>query len=167
MSTTSTTSRLQGGMFTSRTDDWPTPLALFNRLNEEFGFTLDPCASKENAKCTRFFTKEENGLLQRWGGEVVFMNPPYGSEIGLWIRKAWQESRNGATVVCLIPSRTDTKYWHRYVMRATEIRFISGRVKFGNGKDSAPFPSAIVVFRPPLISSFEASPIISLFDRVA
>lgn len=140
------------GLYTSKTVEYATPQEVFDRLNEEFRFTLDPCATPENAKCPLFFTKEQDGLSQTWGG-VVFMNPPYGREIGLWLKKAYESALEGATVVCLIPSRTDTKWWHEYVMRAREIRYIRGRLKFGDSKNSAPFPSSVVIFGPPTISS--------------
>lgn len=130
--------------FLSRSNEWATPPALFARLHDEFHFTLDPCASDDNHKCEKYFTKADNGLLQSWAGEVVFMNPPYGREIGLWVEKAYRES--DAIVVCLIPARTDTRYWHEYCMKASEIRFIAGRVKFGDGCQPAPFPSCLVVF---------------------
>ena len=132
--------------FSSKTSEWETPQALFEALDAEFHFTLDPCATPENAKCGRYFTKEIGGLAQSWAGETVFMNPPYGREIGKWVRKAFEEWRRGATVVCLLPSRTDTAWWHDYCMKATEIRFIRGRVKFVGGKYAAPFPSAVVIF---------------------
>ena len=133
--------------FSSKTDLWATPQSFFDRLDSEFNFTLDPCSDGNNNKCKRYFTKEDDGLVQDWGGETVFMNPPYGRVIGDWIKKAYKESLNGATVVCLIPSRTDTKYWHEYVMKAGEIRFVKGRLKFGDSSNSAPFPSAVVIFR--------------------
>ena len=133
------------GLFTSSTDNWSTPKKLFDELNKEFNFTTDVCASLENAKCKNFFNKEKDGLKQEWTG-VCWMNPPYGREIGKWLKKAYESSINGATVVCLIPARTDTAWWHDYVMKG-KIRFIRGRLKFGNSKNSAPFPSAIVVFR--------------------
>jgi len=132
--------------FSSETDEWPTPQDFFDRLNEEFGFTLDVCATPENAKCPRYFTKRENGLLQRWEG-VCWMNPPYGREIGQWVRKAYESALGGATVVCLVPSRTDTAWWHDYCMKG-EVRFVRGRLKFGGVTDNAPFPSAVVIFRP-------------------
>lgn len=128
------------------TDIWATPQWLFDALNKEFGFTLDPCSDGTNAKCAKFYTPRENGLLRDWGTETVFMNPPY-SEVDEWMRKAYGAALEGATVVCLIPARTDTQWWHAYVMKA-EIRFIKGRLKFGDSENSAPFPSAIVVFRP-------------------
>lgn len=134
--------------FLSNTDEWATPKRLFQRLHAEFDFTLDPCATVANATCPKFFTQAENGLAQSWRGERVFMNPPYGRKIGLWIRKAYEEGQRGGLVVCLIPARTDTVYWHDYVMRAAEIRLLRGRVKFGDGRNSAPFPSAIVIFKP-------------------
>ena len=138
---------LNRGMFSSNTDVWETPQALFDRLNQEFHFNLDVCAIKENAKCARFFSPEDDGLAQEWFG-TCWMNPPYGKEIGKWVKKAYEFAvdRGGGTVVCLLPARTDTKWWHDYCMNATEIRFVRGRLKFGNSKNSAPFPSAIVVF---------------------
>lgn len=132
--------------FSSATDMWATPQAFFDKLNAEYGFTLDACASHENAKCQFYFTKEVNGLSRKWSG-VVWMNPPYGREIGDWMRKAYESSLSGATVVCLVPARTDTKWWHDYAMKG-EIDFIRGRLKFGNAKSNAPFPSAVVVFKP-------------------
>lgn len=137
-------------MFSSANDVWDTPQWLFDALNKEFGFTLDPCSNGENNKCAKHFTIHENGLLQDWGSEVVFMNPPY-SQVSDWMRKAYGAAQEGATVVCLVPSRTDTEWWHAYAMRA-EIRFIKGRLKFGTAVNSAPFPSAIVVFRPATFS---------------
>jgi phage N-6-adenine-methyltransferase len=128
------------------TDVWSTPQWLFDALNKEFGFTLDPCTDGTNAKCDKFYTTAENGLLRDWGTETVFMNPPY-SEIAEWMRKAYGAAQEGATVVCLIPARTDTSWWHRYCMKS-EIRLLRGRLKFGDSDNSAPFPSAIIVFRP-------------------
>lgn len=134
-------------LFSSKTNEWATPQAFFDRLDQEFHFTLDPCATPENAKVSRFYTIEDDGLSKSWAGERVFMNPPYGNEIGAWVRKAYQESRNAnTTVVCLIPARTDTRYWHEYVMKAYQIRFVKGRIAFGNGTMPAPFPSAVVIF---------------------
>lgn len=133
--------------FSSKTDLWATPQQFFDGIDSEFGFTLDVCALPENAKCDRYFTPEQDGLRQRWHG-VCWMNPPYGREIGLWLRKAFESSRAGATVVCLVPARTDTAWWHTWVIKADEVRFIRGRLKFGSSPNSAPFPSAVVVFRP-------------------
>ena len=138
---------LQTVHFTSNTNEWSTPSELYKRLNREFNFTLDPCCTKENAKCERHYTIAEDGLQQNWKDDIVFMNPPYGREIGRWIEKAYKESLRGAIVVCLIPARTDTKYWHEYIFGKAEVRFIRGRIKFGNGNNSAPFPSAIIIYK--------------------
>ena len=132
--------------FSSKTDLWATPQDFFDNLNLEFNFKTDVCATKDNAKCEKYFTKEQNGLEQKWNG-VCWMNPPYGREIGKWIKKAYESSFEGAVVVCLIPARTDTSWWHDYVQKAKEIRFIRGRLKFGGNKNSAPFPSALVIFK--------------------
>jgi phage N-6-adenine-methyltransferase len=131
--------------FMSEKMDWATPQELFDRLNQEFYFTLDVCALPENAKCKRYFSPKEDGLQQKWTG-VCWMNPPYGREIEQWMQKALQESERGATVVCLVPARTDTEWWHKYALHG-EIRFIRGRVKFQGANATAPFPSAIVIFR--------------------
>jgi len=132
--------------FSSATPEWYTPQDTFDALNAEFGFTLDPCCTHENAKCDLHFTQEDDGLSQDWGREVVFMNPPYGRTIGGWMRKAYESSLNGATVVCLVPARTDTAWWHDFAMKG-EYRLLRGRLKFGGAKDSAPFPSAVVIFK--------------------
>ncbi len=135
-------------MFSSKTDLWSTPNDFFDKLNDEFHFTLDPCSTHENAKCYKHFTEEENGLLQDWGNEVVFCNPPYGRQIKYWVKKAYEESqKDNTTVVMLIPARTDTIYFHEYIYHKAEIRFIKGRLKFGNAKNSAPFPSMVVIFK--------------------
>lgn len=133
-----------GGL--TQTDVWSTPPALFYALNLEFGFTLDPCANAENATCARYFTQDDNGLLRDWGTESVFMNPPY-SECEAWMRKAYGAAQEGATVVCLVPARTDTEWFHRFAMKG-EIRFIKGRLRFGDAEANAPFASMVVVFRP-------------------
>ena len=132
--------------FSSKTNMHATPLDFWVKLDAEFGFELDVCASAENAKCERYFTKEQDGLAQEWRG-VCWMNPPYGRQIGKWVEKAYESSLRGATVVCLLPARTDTAWWHEYVMKSNDVRFIRGRLKFGDAKNSAPFPSAVVVFR--------------------
>lgn len=134
--------------FSTKTQEWATPQDLFDRLNSEFKFTLDPCCTDENAKCVRHYTELDDGLSKDWAGEVVFMNPPYGRTIGKWVKKARNESAKfrGATVVALLPARTDTAWWHDYVINY-EVRFIRGRLKFGGHKNSAPFPSAIVIFK--------------------
>jgi phage N-6-adenine-methyltransferase len=131
--------------FSSETDLWATPQDTFDELNKEFGFTLDVCATDDNAKCDRYFTIEDDGLSKAWQG-ICWMNPPYGREIGKWMEKAYKSSLAGFTVVCLVPSRTDTRWWHDYAMKG-DIRFIKGRLKFGNAKHNAPFPSAIVIFK--------------------
>lgn len=132
--------------------DWATPQALFDRLNAEFGFTVDVCALPDNAKCARFFTPEDDGLQMNWRDEIAWMNPPYGLALRDWMYKAYTESRwNGATVVCLVPSRTDTKWWHEYAEKASERRFVRGRVAFsacGGHSNHPPFASAIIIFRP-------------------
>jgi len=129
--------------FSSRTNSWSTPADLFEELNDIFHFDLDACADALNAKCSRYFTREQNALNQRWEG-TVFMNPPYGREIGAFMRKAYEESLLGSTVVCLVPSRTDTDWWHRYAKRG-QIIYLRGRLRFGNALASATFPSAIVI----------------------
>lgn len=134
-------------MVSSKSNEWETPQWLFDELSKEFHFTLDPCATKENHKCDRFYTYNENGLAQDWNGETVFMNPPYGGHTGKWIKKALNESNKGATVVCLIVSSTDRSYWHDFIFPyASQIRFLRGRLKFGKAKSTAPFASAIVIF---------------------
>lgn len=133
-------------MFSSKTDMWATPQAFFDQLNEEFHFTVDVCAIPENAKCEKFFTPEINGLKQEWEG-VCWCNPPYGREIGKWVEKAYIASTWGATVVMLLPARTDTKWFHEYIYNKSEIRFVKGRLKFGNSKTAAPFPSMVVIFK--------------------
>jgi len=125
---------------------WETPQDFFDALDKEFGFELDVCALFENAKCSQFFSPVQDGLKQEWKG-ICWMNPPYGREITAWIRKAYESSLTGATVVCLLPARTDTRWWHDYAIKG-EIRFVKGRLKFGGQKDNAPFPNAVVIFRP-------------------
>ena len=137
----------------SRSAEWPTDQATFNFLDAEFNFTLDPCATHENAKCARYFTKEEDGLAQSWAGERVFMNPPYGREIARWIRKAYEAAHEGATVVGLIPARTDTRAWHDFIWDAAEVRFVKGRLKFDGSRTGATFPSAIVVWTPASVTA--------------
>ena len=134
-------------MFSSKTDLWETPQDLFDKLNNEFHFTLDVCATPENAKCDSFYTKEQDGLSQPWKG-VVWCNPPYGKQIGSWVRRGFFASLSGNTVVMLLPARTDTRWFHEYIYGKAEIRFIRGRLKFGGSKNSAPFPSMVVVFMP-------------------
>ena len=138
------------GMTTSLIENWATPPEFFEALNIEFGFTLDVCAEPHNAKVARYFTQNEDGLSQDWGREVCWMNPPYGRKIAEWMAKARKSAWGGALVVCLVPARTDTRWWHDYAMTG-EVRFIRGRLRFiqpdGQQGQSAPFPSAIVIFR--------------------
>lgn len=130
--------------FSSETDLWSTPQAFYEKLNSVFDFKLDPCSTKENAKCANFFTLEDDGLSKDWAGYGnVFMNPPYGREVGKWVEKA---KNSGACVVCLLPARTDTRWWNDNCAGADVIKFIKGRLKFGDAKNSAPFPSALVIF---------------------
>ena len=135
-------------MFSSNTNEWATPQEFYNKLNEEFNFTLDPCSTHKNAKCEKHYTIIENGLNQNWGGETVFCNPPYGRSLKDWVEKCYLEGgKQNTTVVMLIPARTDTKYFHDYIYGKSEIRFLKGRLKFGDSKNSAPFPSMIVIYR--------------------
>ena len=135
-------------MLSSKDMSWETPQDFFDKLDEEFHFTLDPCATPETAKCKKFYTKKDDGLIQDWEGEIVFCNPPYGSEIKHWVKKCYDESKKPNTiVVMLIPARTDTIYFHQYIYHKAKIRFIKGRLKFSNSRNSAPFPSMIVIFK--------------------
>jgi phage N-6-adenine-methyltransferase len=138
--------RMNCGMFTSVTDEWETPRDFFDAIDAVFHFTLDVCATRDNTKCERYYTKGDDSLSKKWSG-VCWMNPPYGREISLWVKKAYESSLAGGTVVvCLLPARTDTRWWHDYILsRATRIWFIRGRLRF-SGKGSAPFPSALAVF---------------------
>lgn len=146
-------------LFSSDSAEWETPESLMNELRKEFNFTLDVCATVDNAKAPAFYTKVIDGLKQDWytdgRGEACWMNPPYGRDIGQWIAKAGEEAQKGATVVCLLPARTDTKYFHRYIWDAEAhrprpgvgLRLLKGRLRFGGSKNSAPFPSMVVVFK--------------------
>ena len=135
-------------MFSSATDEWATPLDFYNTLNNEFNFNLDPCATDDNHKCAKYFTKADNGLLQSWGGYKVFCNPPYGRAIGAWVEKAYNEAQKKDTlIVMLLPARVDTKWFHNFIYHKAEIRFIKGRLKFGGCKNAAPFPSMVVIFK--------------------
>jgi phage N-6-adenine-methyltransferase len=140
-------SKINEGMMSSLTPEWGTPQEFFDELNREFDFTLDVCGDDWNAKVNNFFTKDDDGLSQPWTGSC-WMNPPYGREIGKWMKKAVESWKQGATVVCLVPARTDTAWWHDYAMQG-QIRFIRGRLKFisiDGVKNSAPFPSAVVIY---------------------
>jgi site-specific DNA-methyltransferase (adenine-specific) len=142
-------------MFSSKSNEWTTPQDFFDELNDRYGpFTLDAAASHDNYKVNDYFVKEDNALSQDWSGNKVFLNPPYGRQLKEWVHKAYEEGqKEKTTVVLLLPARTDTRYWHDYVMKADEILFVRGRIKFGDGANSAPFPSAVVVFRPSTYSA--------------
>ena len=149
--------------FSSKKDEWETPQGFFDALNKEFNFTLDAAATRSNAKCNRFLCA--GSLDLDWASiakcqtdghtGAVWLNPPYGRQIGRWLAKAQTTAKQGTTVVCLLPARTDTKWWHEYVWdgrrhrpyKGVEVRLIQGRLKFGGNKDPAPFPSVVVVFR--------------------
>ena len=136
-------------MFSSKDYSWETPPSLFIILDMEFNFTLDPCCTKQTAKCKKFFTKEEDGLIQDWSKDIVFVNPPYGREIGKWVEKSYNEAKKGAKVVMLIPSRTDTKWFHDFIYNKAEIRFLKGRIRFLQNKkelNAAPFPTMLIIF---------------------
>jgi len=149
-------------MFSNINNAWCTPQSFFDELNKEFGFTLDPCATDISAKCKKYFTAIDDGLKQNWGGHTVFVNPPYGRQIHRWVKKCYEESlKPKTTVVLLMPSRTDTRYFHDYILGKAEIRFIKGRLKFVNldtdvGRENrveemtpAPFPSLLAIFKQP------------------
>jgi len=133
-------------MFSNKSDEWDTPQDFYDMLDEKYNFTLDPCASATSAKCPVFFTEDMDGLSRSWKGHTVFVNPPY-SDVKGWAKKCYEESKEDDTMtVMLIPSRTDTKYFNDFVMLATKIYFVRGRLKFGNQKNCAPFPSMVVEF---------------------
>ena len=134
-------------MYSSETPEWSTPQYLFDELKKEFGLHIDCCATKENAKCNLYWDKESDGLSQDWDNHHIWMNPPYGREIGKWVKKASEIKGKHGMVVCLLPARTDTKWFHDYIYNKSEIRFIKGRLKFGDSKNSAPFPSMIVIYK--------------------
>ena len=135
-------------MFSSKTDLWETPQILFDQLNNEFHFNLDVCALPENTKCAAYYTPEMNGLVQPWYGNC-WCNPPYGRKIREWVKRAHNYAMEGITTVIVLPARTDTQWCHDYILiRKREVRFLLGRLKFGGAKNSAPFPSMVVVFRP-------------------
>lgn len=138
-------SKLNEGMFSSSGKEYETPQWLFDHFNSIFNFELDVCASDENAKCEKYYTSENDGLKQPWM-RCNWMNPPYGNKIPEWVQKAYEEGLKGRVTVCLLPARTDTRWWQDYVMKADLIHFIRGRLKFNQQKSSAPFPSAIAIF---------------------
>jgi len=139
--------RGQEVLHSKKSDEWVTPQQVFDKLNEEFFFSLDAAATSENAKCQKYFTKEDNALFQQWFGNV-WLNPPY-SRCKDFVKKAYEEVLEGncKLVVLLIPSRTDTRWFHEYIYGQAEIRFIKGRLKFSDSKNAAPFPSMLVIFK--------------------
>lgn len=143
---------ISSALYSSRSEEWPTPQSFYEQLNKEFRFTLDPCATRANAKCRLYFTKKQNGLEQDWDRHRVFCNPPYGREMRAWAKKCFEASCCGALVVLLAHARTDTRWFHDWVYgKAAEIRFVRGRLRFGDGTQSAPFPSLVAVYRPAAI----------------
>ena len=150
-------------LFSSQNTDWETPSVFFDNLNKEFNFDIDVCASSDTTKCENYFSLEDDAFLHDWTG-VCYMNPPYGRDIQRWVKKAAYSAEQGATVVCLLPARTDTRWWHNYVPLAAELRLIKGRLRFKrNGCNTnipAPFPSVIIVFKP-----HEGSTILRHVDR--
>ena len=147
----------QKALFSHKGDEWETPQWLFDKLDDEFHFEVDAAANGENALCRQFYGPypqldslviywTDPTPIGNWHPTKFFLNPPY-SKIAAFMKKAYEESLKGATVVCLIPARTDTRYCHDYCMKADEIRWIKGRLKFGDAKNSAPFPSMIVIFK--------------------
>ncbi len=134
-------------LFSSQTGEWETPQELYDKLDKEFGFDLDACATGSNAKCSRYYTKQEDALQQPWEGNV-WCNPPYSRQVGRWVKKAYDEAQNGATVVMLLFARTDTQWFHDYIYNKAEVRFLKGRLRFNGCKVNAPAPSMVVVFRP-------------------
>lgn len=138
-------------LLSSKKLNWGTPQEFFDKLNQEFHFVLDPAATDETAKCALYYTPEIDGLKQSWDrGGAVFCNPPYGREIGKWVKKAHEESIGGYPIVLLIPARTDTMYFHNYIYGKAEIRFVRGRLRFtdenGQSTNPAPFPSMVVIY---------------------
>ena len=141
----------QKTMFSSNSIEWGTPKDFYSSLNDRFQFTLDAAATKENAKCSQFFSIEDDSLTKNWEGNIVFLNPPYGRQIGMWVEKAFVEGQKENTIVVMVlPARVDTKYYHEFCMRAKEVHFVKGRLKFENESLKkgvpAPFPSMVVVF---------------------
>lgn len=134
-------------MFSSKTDEWSTPQDLFDKLNEEFNFDLDVCANESNHKCSLYYDRKQDGLKMPWNGHIVWCNPPYGKEIAKWVERAYIEHKtHGTTIVMLLPARTDTIWFHTYVLGWADIRFLKGRLKFGDSKNSAPFPSMLAIY---------------------
>ena len=133
--------------FMSKTVEWPTPQELYLPLHDEFRFEMDVAATAENTKCPAFWTKEQDGLVQPWARRN-WMNPPYGRDVPRWLARALDESKRGATTVCLIPARTNTGWFHALCLEAAEVRFVRGRPKFGDADHGLPLPLAVVIYRP-------------------
>lgn len=144
---------VDAALFSSASEEWATPPEVFDWLDSHFHFDLDVCATPDNTTCNQYFTKKENGLTSDWGKHRCWMNPPYGRVIIDWMKKACESSNQASVVVCLVPARTDTKWFHQYAGAADEIWFIRGRLKFGDAKNSAPFPSCVVVFHGDAVAS--------------
>lgn len=136
-----------GNRFASETIEWATPDSIWLPLHAEFHFTMDVCATRENARCLSYWTKEHDGLQQVWGG-VCWMNPPYGRDLPRWLAKALAESSRGVTTVALIPARTNTAWFHELCLKQAEVRFVKGRPKFGDADHGLPFPLAVVIYYP-------------------
>lgn len=134
-------------IFSRKTDEWETPQEFFEKLDSEFNFEIDVCATSENSKCSSFIGKDDDGLSLEWQGHRCWMNPPY-SQVAKWMKKAHEESQKGSTVVCLVPARTDTKWFHDFVIGKAEVRFIKGRLRFGSSQYNATFPNMLVIYRP-------------------
>ena len=152
------------GMFSSKTDDWATPQQFFNNINKKYNFDVDVCATPVNAKCSRYFTKKQDGLKQKWDGKC-WCNPPYGRAIGLWLEKAYKSSVLGAIVICLVPARTDTKWWNNWAVKG-DIKFIKGRLKFSDLGKPAAFPSAIIIFKPSITPHWGIFPDIDVTHEI-
>jgi len=145
--------KTQETVFSSKSAEWETPQDFYDKLDQVWGFTLDPCCVPSSAKCKKYFTIKDDGLSKDWSGHRVFMNPPYGRSVGKWVKKAYEEGQKENTcVVCLLPARTCTKWFHEYCMKGHAIHFVKGRLKFKNQVISktkispAPFPSMVVIF---------------------
>ena len=155
-------------LFSSRRPDWCTPQALFDELDAEFHFTLDPCADACNHKCEKYYTEFEDGLAQNWSRETVFCNPPYGRQIEPWVAKC---CAHDGTAVLLVPARTDTRWFHEFIYRNSraEVRFIRGRLRFDEAKAPAPFPSMVVIFRGracPAVGAYDGEGVITTNENV-
>jgi len=156
----------QQTMFSSKTPEWETPQSFFEKLDERWSFTLDPCSTEKTAKCKTFFTEKDNGLEMDWKGHRAFVNPPYGRSIRLWVEKAYREAlKQDTVVVCLLPARTDTRWFHDYCMKAQVIKFVKGRLKFGEATTGAPFPSMIVVFNGRESATLYGTPVVHTLTR--